>query len=104
MGLAVTAGGQQDITLGGASFHTQALTALGLGGAGANLEVALGGDPPVDSRLLVGPIGCRLCCAMDSAGMQDLASLVCTTTIVADTLSCPLEQHCPPEGVLEQLT
>ena len=74
MGLAVTAGGQQDITLGGASFHAQALTALGLGGAGANLEVALGGDPPVDSRLLVGPIYCRLCCAMESAGMQDLAS------------------------------
>lgn len=80
MGLAVTAGGQQDITLGGASFHAQALTALGLGGAGANLEVALGGDPPVDSRLLVGPIGCRLCCAMESAGMQDLASFVCIIT------------------------
>lgn len=49
----MVAGGGQDATLGCAPFHAQALTALGLSGAGANLEIALGGDPPVDSRLLV---------------------------------------------------
>lgn len=52
VGLTV-AGGGQDATLGGAPFHAQALTALGLSGAGASLEIAFGGDPPVDGRLLV---------------------------------------------------
>ena len=52
VGLTV-AGGGQDATLGDTPFHAQALTALGLNGAGANLEIAFGGDPPVDSRLLV---------------------------------------------------
>jgi hypothetical protein len=39
--------------LGGAPFHDQALAALGLAGAGADLGVELGGLPPVDERLLV---------------------------------------------------
>ena len=58
VGLTV-AGGGQDATLGGAPFHAQALTALGLSGAGADLQIAFGGDPPVDSRLLVRQ---RVCC------------------------------------------